>query len=297
MASAINEGEFSLRDWVGVLADLAKARLTFLVLLTTLVGFCIGSAGSIDLARLLHVLCGTALLAGGAACLNQLFEKDLDARMERTRDRPLPSGRIEPSTALALGVGAVFLGVVWLLVLVNSASALVGGITLVTYLFVYTPLKTRTSLNTLVGAIPGALPPVIGWAAAEGRISTGAWALFALQFFWQMPHFLAIAWLYREDYARGGFKMLPIIDPTGRRTGSQVVFYTVGLLGVSLALFTLGLAGAAYAVGAILLGAGFLILGVRFAGTVDQRSARWLFLGSVLYLPLLLGLMVWDKAG
>ena len=297
MASAINGEESSLRGWLGTLADLAKARLTFLVLLTTLVGFCMGSAGNIDLPRLFHVLCGTALLAGGAACLNQLFEKELDARMERTRDRPLPAGRIGPSTALALGVVAVLLGVIWLLVLVNPASALVGGITLVTYLFIYTPLKTRTSLNTLVGAIPGALPPLIGWAAAEGRISTGGWALFALQFFWQMPHFLAIAWLYREDYARGGFRMLPIIDPTGRRTGSQVVFYTVGLLGVSLALFTLGMAGAAYAVGAILLGAGFLILGVRFAGTVDQRSARWLFLGSVLYLPLLLGLMVWDKAG
>lgn len=281
----------------GDLAALTKARLTSLVLLTTAAGFALGSAGQMDGWRLGWTLIGTALLAGGAAALNQHLERDLDGRMERTRDRPLPAGRIPPRAAWVGGLLAGIAGVLTLVWWVNLPSALLGAYTLVTYVWVYTPLKRRSTVNTLVGAVPGALPPVIGWAAAGGDFGWAAGALFAIQFFWQIPHFLAIAWLYRVDYARAGLRMLPVLDPGGRRTGAHAVGHAVALWLVSLLPWRLGLAGGLYAVTATLAGLGFVLLALHFARHRRDRAARGLFLGSVLYLPLVLGTMVLDRAG
>lgn len=283
------------RSLVRLLCDLTKARLTLLVLLTTLVGFLIGSTGPVQLLLLLHTIVGTALLASGASALNQLLERDLDALMHRTEDRPLPSGRMRPRTAMALGLAGAGLGLVYLALAVNLPTSLLGAVTVVAYLCIYTPLKRISTLNTVIGAVPGAMPPLMGWVAARGDLSAGGWALFAIQFFWQLPHFLAIAWLYREDYARAGFRMLPVVDPDGRQTGFQAVGHALGLLAVSLSPFVLRLAGGTYLVAALGCGTAFLLMAIRFARRLDRQSARGLFLASILYLPLLLGLMVWDK--
>lgn len=277
------------------LCELFKARLNTLVLLTTLVGFTLGSRGRLDWGLLLWTLLGTALLAAGAAALNQVFERDLDALMRRTRDRPLPAGRMAPGRAALGGAAASVAGAMVLGLKVNLLTAMLGAVTLFVYLFVYTPMKRRTPINTLVGAVPGALPPVIGWAAARGEIGAVGWALFVFQFFWQMPHFLAIAWLYREDYARAGLRMLPVLDPSGERTAHHALSHAIALLMVSLAPVLLRLAGPVYGLGALLSGAGFCWLTVRFLRQRDNARARRLFLGSVIYLPVVLGLMVWDK--
>ncbi len=281
--------------WVaGRLADfvaLTKPRLNMLVVATTVAGYYLGS-DTLQPLVLLHTVIGTALVAGSAAAFNEIFERDTDALMRRTLTRPLPAGR--------LGVGAatwfaITLGIVGLLELSVGANALAAGVacvTLVSYAAVYTPLKRRTSLATLIGGIPGGLPPMIGWAAANGSLSAGAWALFAIVFLWQMPHFLAIAWLCRGDYARAGLPMLPVVEPDGRSTSQQVVLYAAVLLPVSLAPTLIGLAGRVYFAGALALGAGFLALGLRFAMRRDNQAARRLFLGSISYLPLLLGLML-----
>lgn len=278
-----------------VWAELVKARLTALVLVTTAVGFYMGSPGPVDGLRWLHTLLGTGLLAAGAAALNQFLERDLDALMLRTQDRPLPSGRITPAGALVFGGVSSVLGLAWLALLTTLPAAALGALTLALYLGLYTPLKRISTLNTIVGAVPGALPPLIGWAAATGGVSAGGWALFALQFFWQIPHFLAIAWLYRDDYARAGLKMLPVLDPGGERTGLQSIGHALGLLMVSLSPFVLGLAGAAYLAGTFASGAVLLGLAVWFARRLELAHARWLFLASVIYLPLVLGLMVLDR--
>jgi protoheme IX farnesyltransferase len=278
-----------------VLADLIKARLTFLVLLTTLVGFYVGFQGRLDLMLLLHTMLGTALLASGASALNQWIERDHDALMERTEDRPLPSGRMQPDTVLILGGICSGLGLIYLAFAVNLLTSLLGAVTLVSYVLVYTPLKRVTTLNTIVGAIPGALPPLMGWAAARGDISRGGWSLFAILFFWQLPHFWAIAWIYREQYARAGYVMLPVVDPQGERTGRQAVSHTLGLLPVSLGPFLFQLAGPTYLCGAIVLGFIYLGFAIQFSRRLTLRSARQLFFVSILYLPLLLGLMVFDK--
>ena len=283
------------KTWFAVLADLFKARLTFLVLLTTLVGFYVGFSGRLDLLLLLHTMFGTALVASGAAALNQWWEREHDARMPRTEDRPLPSGRMQPETVLLLGGACGGLGLIYLALAVNLLTSLLGAITLASYIFVYTPLKRVTTLNTIVGAIPGALPPLMGWAAARGNISLGGWSLFAILFFWQLPHFLAIAWIYREQYARAGFVMLPVVDPAGERTGRQAVSHTLGLLPVSLGPFLFHLAGPLYLGGALALGLVFLWFAIQFSRRLTQRSARQLFFVSILYLPMLLGLMVFDK--
>lgn len=207
------------KRWLAVYADLFKARLTFLVLLTTLVGFYLGYRGPVDYLLMLRTLLGTALVAGGASALNQLMERDFDARMRRTQDRPLPSGRLQPQTVLVVGAATATLGLVYLALAVNFVTSAIGAATLVSYLFIYTPLKRVTWLNTAIGAVPGALPPLMGWTGARGELSSDGWALFAILAFWQLPHFLAIAWIYREEYARAGFKMLPGIDPQGHRTG------------------------------------------------------------------------------
>jgi protoheme IX farnesyltransferase len=283
------------KSWLAVFSDLVKARLTLLVLLTTMVGFYVGYPGPLDLLLLLHTMLGTALVAAGASALNQFLEREHDAKMERTEDRPLPSGRLQPGTVLLFGGISAGLGLLYLTLVVNPLTGLLGAATLGSYLFIYTPLKRVTTLNTIIGAIPGALPPLMGWTAARGEITPGGWALFAILFFWQLPHFLAIAWIYREQYARAGFVMLPVVDPTGERTGRQAVSHTLGLLPFSLCPFVFHLAGPVYLAGALLLGAAYLWFAVQFSRQLTVTGARRLFFMSITYLPLLLGLMVLDK--
>ncbi len=280
---------------VAVLTDLVKARLTSLVLLTTMVGFYAGSRQPVDSILMAHAMLGTCVLACGAAALNQLLERNYDALMRRTESRALPSGRLTPDQVLLFGGSLSAFGLVYLAFLVNPLTAFLGAITLVSYLFVYTPLKRRTTLNTAIGAIPGALPPLMGWTAAQDTVSIQGWSLFAILFFWQLPHFLAIAWIYREDYARGGFKMLPLVDEDGGRTGRQALSHSLGLLPVSLFPSLLGLTGSVYFVGALILGIIFVGFAFRFSRARNVRSARALFIVSIIYLPLLLGLLVFDK--
>src|SRR5579862_7250713 len=211
------------KSWLSVYADLTKARLTFLVVLTTLVGFYLGYRGPVNYLLMLHAVLGTALVASGASALNQLLEREYDAKMRRTRDRPLPSGRLQPTTVMIFGGVCGCAGLLYLALAVNLTTSVIGAVSLLSYLFIYTPLKRVTWLNTVVGAVPGALPPLMGWTAARGELSGEGWALFAIVAFWQIPHFMAIAWMYRDEYARAGFKMLPVIDPDGLRTGQQAV--------------------------------------------------------------------------
>jgi len=283
------------RGWISVYADLFKARLTLLVLLTTMVGFYVGYPGTVDYGLMTWTLLGTGLLASGAAALNQLIERDYDACMRRTRSRPLPSGRMLPRTVGTIGIGAAALGLLCLALTVNLLTAAVGAVSLISYIFVYTPLKRVTWMNTLVGAIPGALPPLMGWTAARGQITSEGLALFAILAFWQLPHFMAIAWIYRDEYAKAGFQMLPMVDPDGHRTGRQTVSHTLALVGVSLCPFLFRLAGPIYLAGALILGGVFLWMAIDFSRKLNLSRARWLFYASILYLPLLLGAMVIDK--
>ncbi|MBM3901390.1 MAG: protoheme IX farnesyltransferase [Verrucomicrobia bacterium] len=280
---------------MSALMELTKARLTLLVVLTTVVGFHLGAPASVDLGLLTDVLAGTALLAAGAAVLNQVLEREFDARMRRTAERPIPSGRITPTSALLVGSALSLLGLVWLLFRVNPLTALLGVATWTSYVAVYTPLKRITVLNTVVGAVPGALPPLMGWSAATDSVSAPGWSLFGVLFFWQLPHFMAIAWLYREEYQRAGFRMLSGVDPDGIRTAASAVRNTLALLGVSLFPFVFGLVGHWYLVGAVVLGGAFLAFAIQFARTLSQTSARRLFFASIVYLPVLLGLLVLDK--
>jgi protoheme IX farnesyltransferase len=294
-ATVISAPAATERSWFGVFCDLIKVRLTFLVLLTTLVGFYIGTRESTDYLLMIHTLLGTALVACGASALNQLWEREHDAKMRRTEGRPLPSGRLQPETVLIFGGFCSMVGLLYLAFAVNLLTSLLGAATLVTYVFVYTPLKRITWLNTAVGAIPGALPPLMGWTAASNDLSIGGWSLFAILFFWQIPHFLAIAWLYREEYAKAGFIMLPSVDPEGRRTARQAVSHTLALMLVSLLPVALRLAGPVYFWGALLCGLLFLASSLQFSRTLTARTARQMFFVSILYLPVLLGLMVIDK--
>jgi protoheme IX farnesyltransferase len=282
------------RSMVAVLADLTKARVNLLVLITAAIGFLAGSGSEVDYPLFFHTLFGTAVVAAAAAALNQYLERGPDSRMRRTERRALPSGRLSPDAVLVgAGLTAVA-GMGYLVVAVNLTTAFLGAFTLCTYLFVYTPLKRVTTVNTSVGAIPGAVPPLMGWAGAQGEIALPGWSLFAILFFWQLPHFMAIAWIYREDYARGGFAMVPVFDPEGRRTSLLAVSHTLGLLPVSLAPFVFHIAGTAYLVGALVLGLGFLVFAVRFARDLSLRSAKQLFWASIVYLPALLVLLVVD---
>lgn len=274
--------------------ELTKPRITALVVLTTFVGFHLGGAGG-DPWLLVHTLLGTALVCAGTSTLNQVWERDRDARMRRTSDRPLPASRLGTGEALAFGVALSIAGLLHLSLLVNMLAAWIAGATLASYVFIYTPLKTRTWLCTAVGAVPGALPPVIGWAAARGTLDAGAWTLFAILFVWQLPHFYAIAWIYRDDYARGGFPMLAVVDPDGAQTGRQILGWTAALLPASLLPALLGLAGRFYTAGALILGVGFLALAVGMALACSVPRARRLFLGSILYLPVLFTLLVLDR--
>lgn len=283
------------KGWGAVYADLVKARLTALVLITTLVGFYVGVRGPMDYFLMFHALFGTALVAGGAAALNQFLEREYDARMRRTASRPLPSGRLQPVTVMLFGGVCSLVGTVYLAALVNPLTSALGAISLVSYLFIYTPLKRLTWWNTAVGAIPGALPPLMGWAAARGELGPGGWSLFAILAFWQLPHFFAIAWIYQEEYAKAGFKMLPSVDPDGSRTAQQSVSHTLGLMLASLAPVVLHLAGPVYLGAALLLGSFYLFRAIQFARRLDVLSAKKLFFASIIYLPLLLIALVANK--
>jgi protoheme IX farnesyltransferase len=275
------------------MAELVKARLSLLTLATAMAGFALGVDGAWNFLLLAATLTGTALSAAGAAALNQWWERAHDARMKRTRDRPLPGGRMAAGDALAAGLVLSLSGVLCLALFANPLAAGLAAATIIFYILVYTPLKRVTSLNTIIGAVPGALPPLIGWTAARGTINAEGLTLFAILFLWQMPHFLAIAWLYRGDYAQAGFKMLSEGDDNGVVTGRQAVIYALALLAVSLLPSVFFGYSAVYFYGALMLGAGFASVAVNFAvsgGSV--AAARWLFLASIAYLPLLLGLMV-----
>jgi heme o synthase len=276
-------------------AELTKPRITFLVVLTAAAGFCMGSLEGIDFLRLLNMSVGVALLSSGIATLNQYMERDLDRLMRRTAHRPLPAGKLAPREALVFGILLSASATAYLALFINPLSAVLGVATLATYLFVYTPLKTRTTLSTALGAFPGAMPPFIGWVAARGSVSVEAWVLFAILFLWQFPHFLAIACMYRDDYARAGIKMLPVVESDGKVTAQQIVSYTVLLLPVSLLPVVLNLAGSVYLVGASVIGAVFLYYSMRAAFVRTAWQARKLLLASVLYLPILFALMVINR--
>jgi protoheme IX farnesyltransferase len=289
-AAALAEGRKS-----GLLDDvleLVKARLSFLVLITTLVGFLLGWRGPMDWVLLASSLLGTALCAGGAAALNQWWERDIDALMKRTRARPLPAQRMQPRDALLFGVFFSVTGVVVLALFTNTGAAFLAFATIAIYILVYTPMKRISSLNTLVGAVPGALPPLIGWVAARGQYNLEGGLLFAILWFWQMPHFLAIAWMYREDYASGGFIMLTANDPEGLMTARQAFLYSLCLLLTTLMPGVMGFNSPLYFFGALALGAAFSVFAFRFLLQRDRTTARNLFFASILYLPLLLGLLV-----
>jgi protoheme IX farnesyltransferase len=277
---------------VGDYVALTKPRLNFLVLVTSAAGYYLGAPTGPHLLPMAQAVAGTALVAGGAAVLNQVYERDTDALMRRTRMRPLPDGRIAVNDARAFGLVLAAAGVGLLAVWANALAAFLALVTLVTYLVLYTPMKRRSTLATLVGAVPGALPPLIGWAAARGTLSAGGWALFAIVFLWQIPHFMAIAWMYREDYRNAGFPLLPVVEPDGRRTGRHAVIYVGLLLPVSLVPSLVGVSGAAYFWTALVLGMALVALAARFAATRSEAFARALFVGSIVYLPLIWAMMI-----
>jgi protoheme IX farnesyltransferase len=291
-----------MRDYI----ELTKPRITWLILMSTGIGYFFGLPAaanwweflkSIPLLSLLHTIVGTALIASGTAALNQWVEREADHKMRRTADRPLPSGRLSAQRALAFGVTLSVAGFVELWLGVNLLSASIGAFTLASYLFLYTPMKQRTWWSTTVGAIPGAMPPMIGYAAAAGAITRESWVLFAILFLWQFPHFYSIAWMYREDYARAGILMLPVVEPDCRSTARQIVLYGVALIPMSLVPGMLGMSGRIYLVGALLLGLWFLYSGVRVARERSMIRARGVLITSVLYLPLIYGLMLLDRPG
>ena len=277
-------------------AELVKARLTLLVLLTTAVGFYLGAVGPINYIALFHAVFGTALAAASAAALNQWWERRLDALMQRTRTRPIPAGRMRPRDAFIVGSVLAFAGVIYLARACHGLAASLAAATILIYIFAYTPLKRISTSNTLVGAVPGALPPMIGWAAASGRLDPGAWSLFAILFFWQLPHFFAIAWMYREDYARAGFQMVSRGDETGTRSASQSVFFCIVLLLVGGIPAFLGVVSSAFLPAELILNGLFIFVAMRFLRTQAAADARKLFLTSIIYLPLLLIALVLTKA-
>jgi heme o synthase len=275
--------------------ELTKPRVILMVLVTTAIGFYLGAQGTPDYLVLLHTLIGTALAGGGTLALNQFMEREADGKMQRTRLRPLPDGRLQAREALMFGMLITLGGLAYLWWVVSGLSALVTASIVVSYLFAYTPLKQRTSLCSIVGAVPGALPPVIGWAAAQDTLGLEAWILFTIMFLWQMPHSLAIGWLYRDDYAKAGFRLLPVIDLDGRITGRQIVLNCAALLAVGLLPTLIGFAGAIYFFAALMLGSVFLWYGLRLATLRSLASARHLLFASLIYLPVLLAVLAFDK--
>jgi heme o synthase len=274
---------------------LTKPDVSFLVVLTTLAGYALGTVGPLDWLKMVQTVIGTTLVAAGTCALNQYFERESDAHMRRTASRPLPSGVLAPAEALWFGAGLAAVGSLQLLLTTNLLAGALAVLTSVTYLGIYTPLKTRTTAATLIGAFPGALPPVIGWAAARGSLGAGAYVLFAILFLWQVPHFHSISWVYREDYARAGIRMLPVVDRDGRATFGQIVFCAVALIPVSLLASVTGLAGVPYYFSALVVG--LLLVKVCLWAAAERTNvrAKWLMHATVLHLPILLGLMVLDK--
>jgi protoheme IX farnesyltransferase len=286
-----------MRDYI----ELTKPRITWLILMSTGIGYFFGLPShqwrAINWLLLLHTILGTGLIASGTAALNQWYERAADLKMHRTAGRPLPSGRLTAGRALAFGIALSVAGFAELWLGVNLLSALIGAFTLASYLFLYTPMKQRTWWSTTVGAIPGAMPPMIGYAAAAGAITRESWVLFAILFLWQFPHFYSIAWMYKEDYARAGIRMLPVVDPDCRSTARQIVLYGIALIPVSLVPGMLGMTGRIYFIGALILGLLYLYSGVRVALERTLVRARAVLLTSVLYLPLIYGLMLLDRPG
>jgi protoheme IX farnesyltransferase len=287
---------FARRRFIADLFELVKARLTALVLLTTAVGFYLGSGSSVDYAALFRVVFGTAAAAAGAAALNQWWERKADALMNRTRTRPVPAGRMRPSEALTFGLVLSIFGVAYLALACNQLSAVLAAITITIYIFGYTPLKRASTANTIVGAIPGAIPPVIGWAAARGAIEAGAGSLFAILLLWQLPHFFAIAWMYREDYSRAGFRMISSDDISGERSASQSVFFCILLLILGGLPAFVGIVTFAYLAIELVLGGLFIAVAMRFLRLRTREAARLLFITSIVYLPLLLAALVLTKS-
>lgn len=275
-------------DWI----VMAKPRITLMVVMTAAVGYAVAAGGIADAATFLHLLAGTAFSAAGAGVLNMLMEREADGKMQRTRNRPLPAGRVAPGEALAVGTLLSAGGVAWLALGCDLLTAGISAFTILSYLFAYTTTKPHTSLCTVIGAVPGALPPVMGWTAARGSIDGGAVALFLVLFFWQLPHFLALAWIHREDYARAGYPMLPVTDPDGASTGRQVILQTAALVVASVVPFGMGIGGLPYLAAALLLGAGFLAAAIPFGLRRTTEGARRVFVASIVYLPLLMGAMM-----
>ena len=277
----------AVRSRAADFVSLTKPRLNTLVLITTAAAYYLGDGHRLPWTHLVHTMVGTALVAGGASALNQLWERETDRRMRRTRLRPLPDSRLAPQDALWFGVLLSAIGTAELAFFVNVLTAVIAALTLISYVLMYTPLKLRTSLSTIVGAVPGALPAVIGWTAATNSLSAAGWVLFGIVFMWQMPHFLALAWMFRDDYANAGMPLLPVLQPDGRTTGHQAVLYSAGLVPVSLLPMLVGLSSAYYVVGAITLGAILFVLSLEFSSSRSMPSARRLFYGTILYLPML----------
>ena len=280
---------------IAAFIELTKPRIAIMLVLTSAAGFYLGSVGTFDYMHFANSMLSIALLAFGVATLNQYWERDLDRLMKRTSTRPLPTSKVTPTEALIFGILQCVVAEVYLFLLVNPLTAFLGLIVIIGYVLVYTPLKTRTSVSTAIGAIPGALPPLMGWTAAANVITPGAWALFAMQFLWQFPHFLAIAWMYREEYAKAGILMLPVVEPAGTLTARQIVMFTIMLVPVSLAPFFFGISGPIFLVAASILGILFLIASIRAARSKTNEMAKRLLLASVIYLPLLFIFMVADK--
>jgi protoheme IX farnesyltransferase len=281
-----------MKDYIA----LTKPRVTWLILATTAIGYYFGANSGWSFWTLFHTIFGTGLIASGTAALNQWYERAADARMKRTQGRPLPSGRISPTGALLFAIALSIAGFAELALGANLLTGLLGLFTLLTYLFAYTPLKQRSVHSTTVGAIPGAMPPLIGFAGAAGALTTEAWILAAILFVWQFPHFYAIAWMYREDYERAGIRMLPVVEPDGESTARRMVWCSLALIPISLLPRLWSMAGNLYAVGAVLAGLGFLYSAARILNDRSRVRARGVLLASVVYLPILYGLMVLDRA-
>jgi heme o synthase len=285
----------SSRSRAGAYVALTKPDVSFLVLITTAAGYYMGARGPVNWMHMLQTVFATMLIAAGTAALNHYIERESDRYMRRTASRPLPSGVLQPAQALVFGIVLSVAGAFALYYVAGWIAAVLGVVTCLGYLFGYTPLKKRTVWATFVGAFPGAIPPMIGWVAATGSLDRGAWLLFGILFLWQFPHFHAIAWMYREDYARAGIQMLPVVDPEGKRTFRQIIWTAVGLIGVSLLPSVLGLAGMMYFFGALVVSLGLLQVCVWAASQKTNVRAKWLMHATVMHIPVLLGLMVWDK--
>ncbi len=284
-----------MREKLAAYIELTKPRIAFLLVLTSAAGFYLGTKGSFDVVLFANSILAILLLALGVATLNQVWEHSTDALMDRTATRPIPTGRVTVTEALIFGLLQCVVAETYLLLAVNPMTAFLGLLVVIGYILVYTPLKRRTSVSTALGAIPGALPPLMGWTAAANEISIGAWALFAMQFLWQFPHFLAIAWMYRDQYAKAGILMLPVVEPSGRITSRQIVLFSLMLVPVSLAPFFFGQDGIVFLIGAAILGLWFFVTSIQAALAKTNEKAKRLLLVSVIYLPLLLLLMVADK--